>query len=225
MERLALMRPVVEPVPILASDWINPDDFVPKQRAARTIDILMVADWKPLKRHWLLFEALRDMRHDLRVVLVGRNAPGRTENEIRAVTESLFADTPVAMMAEAHIGSKAYLNPQTGVLLVRRGLARSLERFLDESDRFSARKWAIENISCVKTSARLNTLLRNWAQKTGRPFTEDIAELCWRYVPGYSYPEDEARLAPEVASLNRTYGLEFEKFPGERASLQRPRWR
>src|SRR5215831_15731141 len=152
LEPLGILRPVVEPLPIMAGDWINPDYFEPKPHRERTIDILMVAAWPSLKRHWLLFEALRDMPRNLRVVLVGRNGKGRTEREIRAearslgvrqnlelhtnleidevyalqcaarisaiftrregscvaVAESLFAGTPVAMMDEAYIGSKAY---------------------------------------------------------------------------------------------------------------------
>src|SRR5262245_12061690 len=188
LEPLRILRPVIEPLPIMASDWVNPDHFVPKPHRQRTIDILMVAAWSELKRHWLLFEALRDMPRNLRVVLVGRNDVGRTEREIRAearafgayqdlelhtnleidqvyalqcnaristiftkregscvaVPESLSAGTPVAMMEEAYIGSKAYINNRTGILVRRSGLAQQLQRFLEESERFTPREWAIE---------------------------------------------------------------------------------
>src|SRR5262249_30523684 len=83
LQPLRILGPVVEPLPILAGDWVNPDHFTPKAHRDRTIDILMVAAWSKLKRHWLLFEALRDMPRNLRVVLVGRNDTGRTEREIR----------------------------------------------------------------------------------------------------------------------------------------------
>lgn len=263
MEPIGVMRPVVEPLPILASDWANPDHFAPKAQRERTIDIMMVSTWSKLKRHRLLFEALRDMPRHLRVVLVGRNAPGRTEKEIRAearemgvrqdlelhtnleiwevaalqcdakistiftrregscvaVAESLMADTPVAMMEEAHIGSKAYINPQTGVLLSRRRLGAELERFLEEREQYAPRQWAIENISCKRTSARLNATLRDWALQSGRPWTEDIAPLCWHYVPTYVNPADEERLRPAVEQLQQEHGVEIKKFPGERASL------
>ncbi|HEX2573913.1 MAG TPA: hypothetical protein VH877_30470 [Polyangia bacterium] len=263
MEQIGIMRPVVEPLPILASDWAHPDHFSPKPQRERTIDILMIATWSKLKRHRLLFEALRDMPRHLRVVLVGRNAPGRTEKEVRAearemgvpqdlelhtnleiwevaalqcdakistiftrregscvaVAESLMADTPVAMMEEAHIGSKSYINPQTGVLLGRQHLGMQLEQFLAEREQYTPRKWAIENISCMRTSARLNAALRDWALRTGRPWTEDIAPLCWRYVPAYVNPADEERLRPAVEQLLHRHGVEIKKFPGERASL------
>jgi hypothetical protein len=222
----------------------------------------MVANWNRVKRHWLLFEALRHMSPGLRVVLVGRNGPGRTEREIReearafgvrqrlelytnleidevvrlhcdaristiltlregscvAVAESLFGGAPVAMMAGAHIGSKAYLNPATGVLLERERLGRSLERFLDESERYRPREWALANIACTRTTARLNAVLRNHALSTGRPWTEDIAPLCWRYVPRYLRPSDQARLQPAIDELQRKHGVVLEEFPGERAA-------
>ena len=265
LEPLGILRPIVEPLPILASDWINPDHFSPKPHRERSIDILMVAAWPSLKRHWLLFEALRDMPPNLRVVLVGRNGPGRTEREIRAearafgvrqhielhtnleadevfalqcdaristiftrregscvaVSESLFAGSPVAMMEESYIGSKAYINGCTGVLVRRRGLARQLQRFLEESERYTPREWAIEHISCGKTSQRLNELLRLWSIRTERPWTTDIAQLCWRYVPAYVHPSDKVRLAPAVDELARKHGVVLEEFPGERAAKAR----
>jgi glycosyltransferase involved in cell wall biosynthesis len=265
IEQISLFRPVAEPLPILASDWIDPTTFAPKPHAERTIDILMVANWSRVKRHWLLFEALKKMPRNLRVVLVGRNAPGRTEKEILdeahafgvrqqlelhtnleidevaalqcdaristifsqregscvSVAESLFAGSPVAMMEEAHVGSKAYINYWTGELVRRQGLASALERFHDESERYAPREWATVNIACTMTSERLNTFLRNWALSTNRPWTEDIAPLCWRYVPAYLNVADQARLAPAVEELKRKHGVTIDVFPGERESKRR----
>ncbi len=265
LEPLRILRPIVEPLPIMAGDWINPAHFTPRPHRDRSIDILMVAAWPSLKRHWLLFEALRDMPKNLRVVLVGRNGVGRTEREIReearsfgvrqdielhtnleidevyalqcnaristiftkregscvAVPESLFAGSPVAMMEEAYIGSKAYINERTGTLVRRRGLARQLQKFLEESEKFTPRAWATENISCTKTAERLNRSLREWSIRTGRPWTTDIAPLCWRYIPAYLRPADKIRLEPAVKDLARKYGVVLEEFPGERAAKAR----
>ena len=256
MAAYQLMSPVIRAVPLMASDWINPDHYAPKPRAHREIDILMVANWLRLKRHWLLFEALRTMRRDLRVVLVGRNATGRTEKDLRAeakafgvrqeleihtnipyeeVTrhecdarisllfsyregscvapaECLFADTPVGMMRDAHVGSKAYINSRTGLLFDRHRLGHALSRFLEESDRFTPRAWALENISCHHSSRRLNELLRDHARSVGQPWTRDLAPLCWRYVPAYVDPADESRMAPAVEELCRRHGVELVKF-------------
>jgi hypothetical protein len=225
----------------------------------------MVANWSRVKRHWLLFEALKDMPRRLRVVLVGRNAPGRTEREILdeahafgvkqdlelhtnleidevaalqcdariscifsqregscvSVAESLFAGSPVAMMEEAHVGAKTYINYWTGELLRRPGLAGALERFHDQSERYAPREWAQVNISCSQTSERLNRFLRDWARATGKPWTEDIAPLRWRYVPVYLNPADEARLQPAVEELRRRHGVSISIFPGEREAKRR----
>lgn len=82
IEQYRLWSPAIEPIPIMASDLTDPDFFKPKPHAERTIDILMVAHFARLKRHWLLFEALSKMRPDLNVVLVGRSAEGRYEQHI-----------------------------------------------------------------------------------------------------------------------------------------------
>ena len=68
------------------------------------------------------------------------------EGSCVSTTECFFAGTPVAMMRDAHVGSRAYINERTGILLSRRGMARALGRFLDESERFSPREWAEANV-------------------------------------------------------------------------------
>jgi glycosyltransferase involved in cell wall biosynthesis len=83
MAAYRVLDPVIRPIPLMASDWIDPRDYTARTVDQRDIDILMVANWSRFKRHWLLFEALSEMPLDLRVVLVGRNAPGRSESDIR----------------------------------------------------------------------------------------------------------------------------------------------
>ena len=255
-EAYRIMRPVVRPIDMMASDLIDPDFYQPKPRGERQVDILMVANWMRFKRHWLLFEALRDMPKSLRVVLVGRNAPGRSERELRAearaygapqdieyltnipihevmqlqcdarvsavfshregsclaITESFFADTPVAVMHDGHIGSKAYINSRTGILCSREGLAGQLNRFLEESDSFQPREWALGTIDCYTTSGRVNELLRDYSREAGLPWTEDIVPFCRRYVPEYASPEDEARMQPAIDQLRARHGVELQKF-------------
>ena len=257
MERYRIASPAIEPVDLMACDWINPEYYAPRPRAERSIDILMVANWLRFKRHWLLFEALRHMRRDLRVVLVGRNGPGRTEREIReearafgvpqdlelhtnisiveltrlqcdtrigvlfsgregscvAPVETLFADAPVAMMQHAHVGSRAYINPRTGIIVRRSNLDRTLGRFLEESDGFSPRAWALENVTCHHSSARLNALLREHATHRGQPWTTDIAPLCWRYVPQLVREADVTRLARATSELAERYGIALKTYP------------
>jgi glycosyltransferase involved in cell wall biosynthesis len=257
VEAYRLLAPVVEPVPLLASDWAHPGYYHPRPSAERDVDILMVANFLPFKRHWLLFEALRRMRRDLRVVLIGISAPGRGPDEIRAearafgapqeleiltgvhnsvvgahqerarvslilsrregscvaTAESLFAGCPVGMMADAHVGSKAYINPRTGVLLRRTGLAVALEAFLERSAEFEPRAWADEHISCWRSSAALNDQLRTHSERRGLPWTRDIVPLCWRHVPAYATDDGERAMAGAADRLRAEHGVVLRKHP------------
>lgn len=256
LEAYRVLSPVIEPVPVLACDLNDPAQYAPKPHAERRIDILMVATWLRVKRHWLLWEALRDMPRGLRVVLVGRNLPGRTwhdllrearafgvrqelefelnvppervaelqcdarisaifsdrEGSCVAVTESMFADSPVAMMDDAHVGAKAYINAHTGVLLSRRRIGEQLSRFLEASHQFTARDWALAHISCHVSARRLNDILRDDALRRGRPWTTDIAPFCRRYVAQYVDDADLARLAPAVADLEHRHGIQLTRW-------------
>ena len=256
LEAYRVLSPVIEPIPLLACDLNDPAQYSPKPHPERRIDILMVATWLRVKRHWLLWEALRDMPTDLRVVLVGRNLPDRTSRDLLrearafgvrqdlefelnvppervaelqcdarvsavfsdregscvAVTESMFADSPVAMMEDAHVGAKAYINEHTGVLLRRKGIAQQMSRFLEASHCFTARAWALENISCHVSGRRLNDILREDALRRGRPWTVDIAPFCRRYVAQYMNEADEARLEPAVSELERRHGVQLARW-------------
>ena len=256
MAAYGIVGSAVRPLPLMACDWINPEFYVPKDRHARDVDILMVANFSPFKRHVLLFRALRRMRRDLRVALIGIRAPDRGEKELRAearqlgayqdleilnnvpietvtdyqcrakisliltlregscvaVTESMFADTPVGMMRNAHIGGKAHINPETGMLLSEARLDRQLSRFLEASASYHPREWALRHITCHHASRMLNDTLRGYSREAGYPWTRDITPLCWRYVPSYVDPADEDRTAPELERLRERYGIELEKF-------------
>lgn len=256
IESYRIMSPVIEPSPLMACDWINPGYYQPRPRAGRSIDILMVANWLPFKRHWLLFEALRRLPRNLSVVLVGRNGDGRTERDILrearafgvrqdlqlytdigieqvsalqgdarisvlfsaregscvAPVECLFADTPVGMMEDCHVGSKAYINPSTGVLFTRRGLDRQVASFLERAQEYSPRAWAVEHVSCQQSSRRLNEQLASHARSRGQPWTSDIAELCWRYVPQHVHASDTERFTAVAESFPARYGFSLRTY-------------
>jgi len=258
MRQYRMFAPWIEPLPIMACDWVDPALFKPVPHTERTIDILMVAHAAYWKRHRLLFMALKKMRRNLNIVLIGRvgsrgkadilaeahafgvrqqltflhnleidevaryqcNAKvslslSKREGSCVAVTEALFADTPVGMMADAHIGAKSYINACTGKILRGSSMPSSLEEMLECSGEFSPRRWALENISAYSTSQRLNSMLREQALKAGRPWTTDITPMCWRYVPSYIHTEDKARMAPGREVLHRDYGIVLEDFVSE----------
>ncbi len=261
MELYARFDLNIRPIPIMASDWINPDFYEPRPHQQREIDILMVAAWSHIKRHWLLFRALRKMSRDLRVVLIGQDADGRTANDVLrearsfgvvdriemiqdasidevtkyqcnskasiilsaregscvVVAESLFANTPVAMMQNAHVGSRAYINAQTGELLHADTMHTQLSEMLERSASYTPRVWALANITSSKTTEKLNGILREYSQKRGLPWTRDIASMCWRPDPIYKQTTDDERLQGAYATLQERHRVVI---AGHQARLQ-----
>lgn len=259
MQQYRMFAPWIEPVPILACDWVDPAVFNPLPHSNRTIDILMVAHWAYWKRHWLLFEALKHMRPDLNVVLIGREvqrgtadilaeaeafgvrqrltvlqnleveevarhqcnarislALSKREGSCVAVTEALFANTPVGIMEDAHIGAKAYINAQTGRILTPGRMSHTLEEMLETSGEYSARSWAENHISAQSSSDKLNCLLKQQSLRSGRPWTTDITPMCWRYVPSYLDRQDKERMMPGREKLRKEYGIELKDFISEK---------
>ncbi len=69
-------------LPFQSASWVHPDQY--RAPVRKDIDIIMVANFSPYKRHWRLFQALRDLPKDLRVVLVGVPLSGRTREHLLA---------------------------------------------------------------------------------------------------------------------------------------------
>ncbi len=70
-------------LPTLACDWIDPDVYTVIPRDRRTIDIVMVANWGPFKRHWELFRALARLPAELQVTLIGQPDGPHTVERVR----------------------------------------------------------------------------------------------------------------------------------------------
>jgi glycosyltransferase involved in cell wall biosynthesis len=133
----------------------------------------------------------------------------RREGSCVAVAESLFADTPVGMLADAKVGSRIFINSQTGRFLQREGLARQLLDFLDHAEEFNARQWALENgISCYNSSATLNEIVRVVSLSAGDPWTQDLAPFHWRPNPVYIHDEDGFRMRGCYEDIQQRYGIE-----------------
>lgn len=74
-----------EVLDLFYSNFVRPDDLKPRDCDHRDVDIVMVANWAKFKRHWVLFEMLRQMNNPtLRVVLIGQPEAGRTVDDVRA---------------------------------------------------------------------------------------------------------------------------------------------
>lgn len=247
-------------VPLLASHWVNPEHFSQPPRKDRPFDLLMIASFGKVKRHHVLFKALRRMPRDIRVLLIGHEQDGRTaatlEEEARwygvqgryemrgrqpylkaaaayaeartslvlskregscvVVAESMFADTPVAVLEDAHLGSRTFMNERTGRLVRERSLAYELTQFIREAERFEPHAWALENIACGRSSRALNDFVKDHALRAGQEWTRDLCPMQWCPDPLPLRPEDRVGLENERRIFQERYGLEV-GWPVERA--------
>jgi glycosyltransferase involved in cell wall biosynthesis len=131
----------------------------------------------------------------------------RREGSCVVIAESLFANTPAALLEGAEVGSAAFINPQTGRFLRPGHLTDDLLTFVSEVDRHEPRRWAENNITCFHSSAVLNAALKEHALKSGRPWTQDIAPLCWRPFPRLVNAEQRQQLRPAREAFQAAFGL------------------
>lgn len=87
-ELLKATQSNLQAVPIAANWWVDPR-MAPVPGSKRDIDVIMVAAWADIKRHWRVFKALSDLRrrgHRLKTVLVGYRYD-RTKQDIEGLAE------------------------------------------------------------------------------------------------------------------------------------------
>jgi hypothetical protein len=123
------------------------------------------------------------------------------------VTESFFADTPVAMMHNVHVGSRSYINRQTGVLMQPETMAEQLSELIERRTSYSPRAWAMANVSCFHSTSKLNSLLRSYSGERRIPWNREIVPLCWRPDPVYVRDADATQLAPAYQDLYERHGV------------------
>ncbi|MBN2284937.1 MAG: glycosyltransferase [Tissierellales bacterium] len=223
-------------LPLHAASWVN-EALYPKQNDRKDIDIVMLANFNKYKRHWRLFEALKDLPVDLKVCLAGVPIGNRTKDSVLrearafgvdgrfqileglndeeikqllsrskvfcalshkegsyiAVAESLMAGTPVGMYDDALIGTKSYINEETGILFdPEKPLARQIMKFLETSEKLDPSTWARNNISAKVNNERLNRMLRERALSRDNPWTENLESFYSKRFDFYYYREAEA---------------------------------
>jgi glycosyltransferase involved in cell wall biosynthesis len=239
-------------LPFHAASWVRGDFYADPARA-KTIDILMLANFARHKRHWKLLEALRSVSGARRVVLAGVPMGKRSSDALReeaalfgvqdrieiveaatdtklreilrdsrllcamthkegsciAVAEALMAGVPVAMFAKAKIGSKSYVNEQTGFLLdADEPLGPQLENALAVAPRLEPQAWARREIAAEVNSRKLDKLLKQWASSEGLDWTRGINPFyCQHFEFRYFSDEAERRIEHEYARLREAFGL------------------
>ena len=131
------------------------------------------------------------------------------EGSAVVVAESLFADTPTALLESAYNGSRAFINESTGRFLKDRDLAGQLLDFLSKAHEYSPRRWAEANIPCRRSTAVLNQILKDHMQSLGQEWTQDIATLCWRPDSRLANPEEAPWLRSEREQIKSRFGVEI----------------
>ena len=136
----------------------------------------------------------------------------KQEGSCVAVVESMFAGTPVGVLEDAVIGSKAFINEQTGRLFRRGHVGRQMAEFLARAESFSPREWVLENgVSCHGSTRVLNELLKADALGAGEEWTEDIAVHYWRPDPLLLNAADRVRLKPAYSYIHTRFGITLGK--------------
>ncbi|OVE82313.1 hypothetical protein BVY04_01335 [bacterium M21] len=134
----------------------------------------------------------------------------RREGSCVVVVESMFADTPIGLFEDAGIGSKVFINEQTGRLLSHRNLADDLYEFVQMAQGYSPRKWVMENgVSCHGSTTKLNAFLKEFALAEGAEWAQDIYAQHWRPNPLVIDPDEALIAAKEAQTIYERFGIDF----------------
>ena len=136
------------------------------------------------------------------------------EGSCVAVAESLFANVPVALIGGANVGSRAFINNQTGCFLRPGHIAEDLELFIQRSAEYAPRSWMLARQASHRDSSRtLNLALKDFAEKEARPWTTDIAAMHWR--PNAEFDSAIAResMRPEYERFEKEFGIPVQLGP------------
>ena len=113
---------------------------------------------------------VRDYLCSARLVL---GLSGR-EGSYVGLAEALFANAPVALFSDAVVGTKNYINPDTGFLLrPDTPLAPQIMRCLELSPSLEPRKWACVNISARINNEKLNKFLQHRYERDDLEWSHD----------------------------------------------------
>ncbi len=244
-------------IPFHAASWVN-EDFYSDHDVQKNVDIVMIANFSKYKRHWRLFEALKDLSVDLEVCLAGVPLRSRTkesllqeaeafgvqgririledlaDHEIKnlmmrarvfcalshkegsyvAVAESLVAGTPVGMYKNALIGTRAYINDDTGIFFEpNKPLAPQLIKFIDISRNMDPSKWARANISARINNRKLSQIFRKHALSNNDEWNSDIDPSYAKRFDLYYYQGEntEREYAKEYKEFKERYNLYIER--------------
>lgn len=137
------------------------------------------------------------------------------EGSCMAIVESMFADTPVGMFADAKVGSRKFINEQTGRFLSHKKLHRQLTDFLGNAKSYSPRKWVMDNnVHCLGSSEKLNEVIRDAELKAGNEWTQDTMPHMWAPLPTLVNSDDYGKVEEDYHHIQKEIGIDLNGFPG-----------
>jgi glycosyltransferase involved in cell wall biosynthesis len=99
----------------------------------------------------------------------------RREGSPRAIIEGMFAGIPCIIREGFNFGDKyPHINDQTGRFASEASLADTLLEMIERYELYSPRAWAMEHMSCQRSTARLNQAIREKAVEAGEVWTKDL---------------------------------------------------
>jgi glycosyltransferase involved in cell wall biosynthesis len=134
------------------------------------------------------------------------------EGSCLAVVESLLADSPTGVLRHAHIGSREFINDQTGLLLDEAHLARDLAELLrcTEAGDYRPREWAMTHAEARLSSEKLDKILADQAAERGEPWTLGILPFCLRAArPAFIDTRHGVAAEPWHEEFEREHGVGF----------------
>jgi len=114
------------------------------------------------------------------------------EGANRSIFEGFFANVPGIVLRENRGVNKNYITDSTGRLIHQGELKNTLIWFRDRYVDFHPREWALQNISCRVSTAKLEEKLRLIARQFDEPWSAPIAVKVNR--PEFEYYDDNTGL-------------------------------
>ncbi|MEN3940361.1 glycosyltransferase [Prosthecobacter sp. SYSU 5D2] len=126
-----------------------------------------------------------------------------------AAVESLFAGCALGIRADAHVGPLHYIHEQTGKRLRPGRIAQDIYDLHQAAPSLKPAAWAMENISCLQTHAKLTQVLRQHSEQRGLPWTQDTVLPHWRPYPRHAKEQDAEALRPAYEECHRRFPQVF----------------
>lgn len=156
-------------------------------------DIERLIEFYGVRSNLTIFEALPP--HELNMLLNKSKVNvlfSLKEGSNRSIFEAMFAGVP-GVVLDNNVGvNKSYINPSTGRLIPESEVVNVLISFRTEWGKFHPAEWALNNISPLVTTGKLNKTIGDIASKRGELWSSPCVAKVNAPEVEYFYTEDRA---------------------------------